>query len=125
MVKRALLAALAGLASTPLTEVATVLLLALLPGPLDLVGNYFAGVVLPAVVLVVLVMAWPLARLLRGRPVWLGAVYGGVYLATHSALLRAIGNPLEDRLRYAGIIVGVVGISVYWLWRRGREETAA
>ena len=104
------------------TEVLGFLWMTLLRDHFDVTAYLFFVVTGPVVGAMTAIQAFVLSRVYRARPVFLAAVYVGVYAATYVFWLSRIFNPPGDLLRYAAVVLiagGIVmGLFARFAWRR-------
>lgn len=104
------------------TEVLGFLWMTLLRDHFDVTAYLFFLVTGPVVGAMTAIQAFVLSRVYRARPVFLAAVYVGVYAATYVFWLSRIFNPPGDLLRYAAVVLiagGIVmGLFARFAWRR-------
>ena len=104
------------------TEVLGFLWMTLLRDHFDVTAYLFFVVTGPVVGAMTAIQAFVLSRVYRARPVFLAAVYVGVYAATYVFWLSRIFNPPGDLVRYAAVVLiagGIVmGLFARFAWRR-------
>jgi|GEM_PF-5052810 len=114
---RIFLVVFAGFLSMAITEVAAGVLLSFMPLDLDLTGNIFLSVVVPAVLLTQVLMALIFWKAFEPNPIRNSVIYVLAHAGFQTVELASFGNPTADIIAYV-VIICLSGALVTFVFQR-------